>query len=88
MPIGHGDDSIKREEVIQTAIDRAMNSYSRSKYSHVIYVGDRYWDREAAHKLKIDFVGIGKVFKRESQQFLCIEDYVSDDLLNYLAQKK
>lgn len=87
IPLAHADDSIKREEIIQIAMQRAKTRYNRKNYGKIVYVGDRLWDKAAADKLEIDFIGVGPVFAAiKNQQFLQIQDYVSDELLNYLKE--
>lgn len=81
------EDHIERTEIIKTAIKRAKALHTVDHYQRIIYVGDRAWDRRAAHALNIEFIGVGKEFVGEScSRGLFVQTYEPHvALLEYLA---
>ena len=47
-----------REEIVGTAIEKAMGYYGVDEFEHIFSIGDGYWDMKTAEKLKIEFIGI------------------------------
>lgn len=85
IPIAHSDDHIERDQIISIAIDRAKNHYKRSSYNKVIYLGDRTWDKKAANKMGIGFIGIGdELGKITEKDFYHITSYTGNGLSQYL----
>lgn len=88
IPIACGDDHIKRHEIIKTAFNRARVHYQRERYNTVVYVGHRLWDYHASQKLNIKFIGVGNEFLKSELNIPRIDNYISDDLINYLHRLK
>lgn len=60
VPLASSDDSMARERIIQTAVQRAAQTYSAQAFEKVVYVGDGVWDVRAARALNISFVGVAR----------------------------
>lgn len=85
IPIANSSDCYDRKDIIQVAIERAKETYNCSAYSRMIYVGDKLWDKNAAHLLGIEFIGIGAPWREVAQgAFFHTPDYASGDLITYL----
>jgi phosphoglycolate phosphatase-like HAD superfamily hydrolase len=81
VPIGNSDDHFEREKIIEIAINRAEQFYKKTSYEKIVYIGDRVWDKNAANKLKINFIGIGSELKLiNSKDFMCISNYADTQL--------
>lgn len=50
---------VKREQIVQAAIDKAKVHYGVNHFEQIISVGDGLWDLNTANKLNIKFIGIG-----------------------------
>lgn len=86
IPMGHGDDGFRREDIIHRAIEKAKTAYQVQDYQNIVYIGDRNWDKQAAQNAGVEFIGIGSVFSNTDIDY--IEDYASEHLLNYLRKKE
>jgi phosphoglycolate phosphatase-like HAD superfamily hydrolase len=60
LPAAFAEDGLSRETILQTAMSRAQRSYSQSHFERIVSLGDALWDVQAASKLGIPFVGVGK----------------------------
>lgn len=60
----------ERENIVKTAIQKAIHFYKVTTFDHIISVGDGIWDTKAAHNLGLYFIGIGEKnlagFKKEN----------------------
>ncbi len=86
IPLAHSDDHIERENIISIAIGRAQVRYNKASYSKIIYVGDRQWDKVAASKLNIEFIGVGdELGAVNNKDFFHIPDFTESRLEKYLS---
>ena len=60
LPAAFAEDGPAREKILQTAMSRAQASYGQSGFERIVSVGDALWDVQAASKLGLPFVGVGK----------------------------
>jgi phosphoglycolate phosphatase-like HAD superfamily hydrolase len=60
FPAAFADDGIAREEILQTAMERARRQYAQPAFQRVVYMGDAVWDVRAAARLRLSFIGIGE----------------------------
>ena len=54
------DKIYERENIIEIAIQNALQHYKIKKFNRIISVGDGLWDLLAAKNLNIEFIGIGE----------------------------
>lgn len=59
LPAGFAEDGISREQIVQTAIDRAHVHYGQPHFEQIVSVGDGVWDVRTAKNLNLNFIGIG-----------------------------
>jgi phosphoglycolate phosphatase-like HAD superfamily hydrolase len=59
FPGAFADDGLSREEIIQSAVLKAKESYRQGQFERIVSVGDGLWDVRAARNLQIPFLGIG-----------------------------
>ncbi len=86
IPLAHSDDYVERENIISIAIGRAQARYNKTSYSKIIYVGDRQWDKVAAAKLNIEFIGVGdELGAVKNKDFFHIPDFTESRLEKYLT---
>ena len=84
IPMGHGGDGFRREDIIHSAIEKAKVAYRVQDYQNIVYVGDRNWDKKAAHAAGVEFIGIGPIFAGTDTDY--IENYESEHLFSYLQK--
>lgn len=86
LPKAFADDNVDRTEIIKTAIKNSEFLHGINQYKHIVYVGDKHWDEQAATSLNIGFVGVGNEFtKRHLSKHLFVKDYQDNSMLfNYL----
>jgi len=84
LPIATSDDHIERREIINIAIKRSKQHYSKNAYDQVIYVGDRQWDYRAAQELGIGFIGMGDALRKANLNIPVINDYKHGKLIDLL----
>jgi phosphoglycolate phosphatase-like HAD superfamily hydrolase len=58
IPAAFADDALSREEIVNTAIRRAITMKAGTGFQSVTYVGDGLWDAKTCRNLGIPFVGI------------------------------
>lgn len=76
IPIASADDSITREEIIETAILKSERWYQVS-FQKTVFIGDGIWDVKAAANLKLPFIGVGTALANKGVQ------PIIDDFSNY-----
>ena len=59
LPLVTADDSPRREEILERAVERARAVYRLSEGADAIYVGDGVWDLRAAEAAGLHFLGVG-----------------------------
>lgn len=59
IPLACSDDHHDRADIIRLAIQKAQAHYGKSAYATIVYVGDRAWDKRAADKIPMHFIGLG-----------------------------
>jgi phosphoglycolate phosphatase-like HAD superfamily hydrolase len=75
------DDSHSREEIMETAYERACQKAGVSGFERSVYFGDGEWDFEAAKHLGFDFIGINNSNRRDAI-LKSGGKYVFDDFTN------
>jgi phosphoglycolate phosphatase-like HAD superfamily hydrolase len=58
IPAAFCDDGHSREEVVQTARDRAVAHKKVEAFERVVSIGDGIWDLTTARRLELPFVGV------------------------------
>lgn len=58
VPAAFADDSLFREEIVQSALSRAMDLNGDAPFRRAVYVGDAIWDVRAAQQLGLAFLGV------------------------------
>jgi phosphoglycolate phosphatase-like HAD superfamily hydrolase len=58
FPLASCNDHFNRTQIIRRAIRRSQKYYHTNHFQSVTYVGDGFWDYQAATALKINFIGI------------------------------
>jgi phosphoglycolate phosphatase-like HAD superfamily hydrolase len=58
VPAAFADDGLAREDILRTAISRALESYHQQRFSRIVSIGDAPWDVHAARHLGLPFVGV------------------------------
>jgi phosphoglycolate phosphatase-like HAD superfamily hydrolase len=83
VPISNSDKAMSRLEILQNAINTAIQSNRNSAFDKIVYVGDGIWDLKTCAALKIPFVGIeaeGRVSKKTALgKFYKLENYLNLD---------
>ena len=59
LPLATCDDSVRREGIVQSAIEKATEQYDLPNPLKVTSVGDGVWDVQTAARLGLPFIGIG-----------------------------
>ena len=89
--IAFADDAPGRSQIIALAVERAGVREGCAEFERVVYVGDAFWDLNAAGRLGYGFVGRAAPDKRErllhhGAQYI-LSDFADYDLvLHYLEQ--
>lgn len=75
------NDILERENIVQGAINNALEYYQVKEFSEIVSVGDGLWDLRTAANLNLDFIGIG----RENREVLKTNGAkrLYDNLKNY-----
>ena len=58
IPAAFAEDSIAREEIVQTAVARAATHYRQASFEKVVSIGDGLWDVRTAANLGLAFIGV------------------------------
>jgi phosphoglycolate phosphatase-like HAD superfamily hydrolase len=58
-PAAFAEDGPGREAILQTAVQRAAQSYRQEHFERIVSVGDAAWDVRTAHRLGLPFLGVG-----------------------------
>ncbi|MUL39548.1 HAD family hydrolase [Gloeocapsopsis dulcis] len=77
VPIASADDSLSREDIIETVILRAKKWYKTDIFQKAVFIGDGLWDVKAAANLKIPFIGVGNALVNHGVQ------HTINDFSNY-----
>ena len=85
------DDGISRDQIIQTAIARAVSDHGIESFDSMVYVGDAIWDFWACRRLGLPFVGItadiaSSRLHSEGVSFL-LPDFLDQDLFHAYRAK-
>lgn len=87
---GFGEDGLSRSLVLETALLTWLREHQLDEVS-AVYVGDRPWDAQAAHRVGIGFVAVSSAAfgeGREERDHPVLEDLAAaDDLLAALARE-
>ena len=59
FPAAFAEDGPSREQIVQTAVTRALAHYGQSGFEKIVSVGDGLWDVRTAAQLNLAFLGIG-----------------------------
>lgn len=83
LPTASADDSISREDIVNTAILRAKALYAESDFEKIVCIGDGIWDVLTAVQLQLAFVGVAsgeqKIILQNAGVEQIIEDFVNFD---------
>jgi phosphoglycolate phosphatase-like HAD superfamily hydrolase len=82
IPMGTSSDSDIRTTIMEIALKKAKETYTRSHFNQIIYIGDGPWDVKAVKHLQWGFIGIASNYAMSQLQewgAKCVID-------NYLAQ--
>lgn len=74
IPIASADDSISREDIIETVILKSKKWYRVENFQKTVFIGDGVGDLKAATNLKIPFIGVGKALVNKGVQYI-INDF-------------
>lgn len=58
FPLASCNDHFNRSQIIRRAIRKSEKHYHYNRFQSVTYVGDGFWDYQAARALNINFIGI------------------------------
>jgi phosphoglycolate phosphatase-like HAD superfamily hydrolase len=58
IPAAFAEDSIAREEIVQTAVARASTHYQQASFEKIVSIGDGVWDVRTAANLGLAFIGV------------------------------
>ena len=80
------DNIFERENIVTTAIEKALIYYNVEEFERIISVGDGLWDLITAKNLGLEFIGIGK----QNKEVLIKNgaELVYDDLSNFKIKDK
>ena len=59
IPAAFAEDGIAREEIYQSAVEKAHYYYGWNAFEKIVSIGDAVWDVRAAANLNVAFLGIG-----------------------------
>ncbi len=83
IPIASAEDSLKRSEILQRSIERALVKYQPNKeFSSVTYIGDGIWDWHASKEVGVRFVGRsdrGSLLGKVPGDIVILNDYIEAD---------
>jgi phosphoglycolate phosphatase-like HAD superfamily hydrolase len=82
FPIGTADEAFSREDILQTAIAKALKLYEVKKFEKIVSIGDGVWDVRTAGNLSLDFIGIAGG-KRAKALREAGADHIIEDFRNY-----
>jgi len=93
LPSAFAEDGPSRDNLVRTAIDRALIHYQQSRFERIISVGDALWDVKTARNLGLPFLGIANgaraALLRHNGASHVIEDYRDPDrCLEYLNETR
>lgn len=57
-PLATASDAFSRQEIMQTAIDKAKIHYQVEELEQVVYIGDGLWDKHSCGDMGLPFVGM------------------------------
>ncbi|MBD2437221.1 DUF952 domain-containing protein [Nostoc sp. FACHB-110] len=60
IPVASSDDGVSRQDIVNTAIIKAQNTYKVEDFQKIVFVGDGIWDVKTANNLNIAFIGIAE----------------------------
>lgn len=56
--LAHADEHIRREDIMQQAVHKAIAHYQTAAFSRITYFGDGIWDYHTCQKLNVPLIGI------------------------------
>lgn len=59
IPAAFAEDGLSREEILQSAVARALKQHRQSGFEKIVSIGDGLWDVRAAARLRMAFLGVG-----------------------------
>ena len=89
FPIGTADDTVSREEILRTAIEKSLEKYGLEEFEKIVSIGDGVWDVRTAKNLSLDFVGIAsgkraEVLREEGANYINKDFRDYENFLAYL----
>ena len=82
FPSSFADDGLSREEILNSAVQKAQLRYEQANFDRIVSVGDGLWDVRTARNLGFPFVGIGRE-ERSKRLFRAGATHVLRDLADY-----
>lgn len=82
LPMAFVEDGISREEIVQSAVERAACQYKQRLFERVVSIGDGLWDVKTAQKLGLPFVGVAegeqaKLLRRAGASYV-VENFLNE----------
>lgn len=59
IPAAYAEDGLSREEILKTALAKALKQRGRQSFEKIVSIGDGLWDVRAARRLSFAFLGVG-----------------------------
>ncbi len=85
VPAAFAEDGLSREEILQSAVTRALDQHRLSGFAKIVSIGDGVWDVRTARRLNFAFLGVGSGQRRTTLERAgakhVIEDFADFDLL-------
>jgi phosphoglycolate phosphatase-like HAD superfamily hydrolase len=91
IPAAYAEDGLSREDILKTAVSRALVHSGASCFERIVSIGDGRWDVRTAGRLNFAFLGIGggerALRLRQAGARDVIEDFSDyDKLLKFLME--
>lgn len=68
LPMGTSTDSDIRTAIMETALNKAKQTYAQEDFNQIIYIGDGPWDVKAVKHLQWGFIGIASNYAKSQLQ--------------------
>ncbi len=93
IPMGTSSDSDIRTTIMEVALNKAKEIYTRNNFNQIIYIGDGPWDVKAVKHLQWGFIGVASNYgKSQLQEWgakCVIENYLAQtDFLHFMQHEQ
>lgn len=78
VPAAFAEDGLSREEILRTAISKALGQYEQKEFSKIVSIGDGLWDVRAAALSGLTFIGIGSDARAERLRLAGAQEVIAD----------